>query len=195
MKVTINGVEIEVPDVAVNHFNSRIDDLTSTNTHLENAQQVLQTSLIEVTTERDTMAGALAVAQATLETTQATVVEMKNNAPDVSVEAARIANEHAAFVLEAQRLNHADELVLGAYERDAVMLTVLNARGAQFADTTNTDTLKGAWTFALANADTTTRSVLDPAPGKTVAPLANVSAGATAAVNASYFGGKKKETK
>ena len=182
MKVTINGVEIEVPDVAVNHYAGQISNLEG--------------QVAAITIERDTATGALAAAQTELANAQAEITRL--SAVDPTAEATRIANEHAAFADEAQRLGHADPLTLGGYDRAAVMRTVLNARGGAFADDTSVDVLNGAWQFAVANAGSGTRSVIDnrqPAPAAPAAPLANVAAGADAAVRASYFGGapKKKE--
>lgn len=186
MKVTINGVEIEVPDVAVNHYAGLISNL-------EGQVATLTNSVAEITSERDTAQGALDAATVELTNAQASVTELQNAQPDVTAAAAALANEHTAFAAEAVRLGHTEELVLGSYDRTEVMRTVLNGRGADLAEDASADRLAGAWDFALKHAASGTTSVLDTPTPPASAPLANVAAGATAAVNASYFGGKKKE--
>ena len=193
MKVTINGVEIEVPDVAVNHYAGQMSNLEGQVATLTTTNSELTNSVASLTTERDTATGALAAAQTELANAQAEVTRLSE--VDATAEATRIANEHAAFADEAQRLGHADPLTLGDYDRTAIMRTVLNARGGTFAEDASVDVLNGAWQFAVANAGSGTRSVIDNRQPAPAAPLANVAAGADAAVRASYFGGapKKKE--
>jgi hypothetical protein len=192
MKVTINGVEIEVPDVAVNHYTGLLNNLESTVSSLTADKTALANQASTLTTERDTAQGALTAAQSELEIAKNAVVELENAKPDVTVEAARIANEHAAFVVEAEKLGHVETLSLGSYDRTAIMRSVLNARGGQFAEDASVDTLKGGWQFAIANVGTVNRSAVDPQRPAHVQIL-NVSGTTMDKVNASYFGGGKKK--
>lgn len=194
MKVTINGVEIEVPDVAVNHFSAQISDLQAQVTSLTASSTELTNAATVVTAERDTAVGALAAAQAELTTANTLAADLANAAPDVTVEATRIANEHSVFATEATQLGSDAALTLGDYDRSEIMRTVLNARGANFDETANADMLKGAWNFALTNVAASARAAIDPIINGAPAKVAtNVAEGAISAVNNSYFGGKKKE--
>jgi hypothetical protein len=193
MKVTINGVELEVPDVAVTHYSAQISNLEGQVQTLNDSATALTNSVGEITAERDSAVGALTAAQAELTNAKAQVTELENSAPDIAAEATRIANEHSAFAAEAGRLGYKDELGLGQYEPKAVMLTVLNARGAKFDETANEDTLKGAWSFALSNTDASTRSVIDNALPNFSMDSTSASSAADTAVNNSYFGGAKKK--
>mgnify|MGYP006343710333 FL=1 len=187
MKVTISGVDIEVPDVAVNHYTGLIANLEGQVTNLTN-------SVTSVTAERDTAQGGLDAATAALTTAQEQVTTLQNAVPDVAQAAATLANEHTSFVSEAQRLGHTEELTLGAYDRAAVMRTVLNARGAAIADDASAERVAGAWDFALKHAAGSTSAITDlPLSQQTTAPPATIAAAAQTAVNNSYFGGKKKE--
>lgn len=184
MKITINGVEVEVPDVAVNHYAGLISTL-------ENERTTLTAANTALTTERDTAQGALVAAQSELANANTQIETLTAAQPDVTQAAAALANEHSAFVTEAQRLGHTEDLALGAYDRAAVMRTVLNARGAAFADDASVDMLTGAWQFAVANAGKTATSVLDHnQPSLPALPVASTAA---AAVTNSYFGGVKKK--
>lgn len=184
MKVTINGVELEVPDMVVNHYAAEI-------TAREDKVTALTNQVGTLTAERDTAQNALALA----ETAKDEAIAIANAAPDVNAVAAQLATDHATFATEATKLGHSEPLELGKYDKQGVMRQILNGRGAKFDENSSVDAVLGVWKYALDNAAPSTTSVVDP-----IAPLANaaaapatISAGATAAVRNSYFGGGKKE--
>ena len=186
--IIINGVAHEVPDAVADEFarmNTAAAELTQSNATLTNSVGTL-------TTERDTAQGALAVAQTALTEATEQVTALTNATPDVTEAAAAMAAAHATFVTEAARLGHTDAIAIGG--EAAVMVSVLNSRGASFTAETDVATLRGVWEFALANASTAPRSVIDPTK-PALAAITSVSAGATAAINHSYFGAPKPEKK
>ena len=186
--IIINGVAHEVPDAVANEF-ARLNTVES---ELSTSNASLTNSVASLTTERDTAQGALAVAQASLTTANEQVTTLTNAQPDVTEAARQMAADHATFVTEAVRLGHTEVVALGG--EHAVMVAVLNARGAAFDENTDAATLKGVWQFALTNASTTPRSAVDPL-SPPPAPLASISAGSTAAINHSYFGAPKAASK
>lgn len=176
-KITINGVEHEVPEAVAGEF-----------ARLSNAEATLATTQAEKTAaerERDDARGQLAAATAEVTT-------LKNSKPDVAAAAAAMASEHAAFVTNAKALGHEGELKLGEYDMTKVKAEIVNKRGANLPADASAEMVNGAWTFAVAQIGTETirHSALD-----NLAPLAavDVAQAARTAVTNSYFGGTKKK--
>ena len=177
MKITINGVEHEVPEAVAGEF-----------ARLTNAEADLTAARAAQTTaerERDDARGQLAAATAEVTT-------LKNSKPDVAAAAAAMANEHAQFVAHAKALGHEGELKLGEYDLTKVKAEIVNKRGANLPADASAEMVNGAWSFAVSQIGKTEvkHSALD-----NIAPAHAVSAseGAMTAVHNSYFGGPKKK--
>lgn len=185
MKITINGVEFDVPDAVASEIarqNGVVSDLTNT-------AAALTTQITDLTTARDTAQGRADGLATELETAQ---TALTNSAAELPAQAVQIANEHTTFVEQARRLGHTDELTLGEYDRAALMATILNSRGAKLPETPSSEYLAARWDAAL-EANGSTVSILDHAKpnGQNVEPIGVKTMNK---VNASYFGaGKSKE--
>lgn len=184
--ISIGGKDFQVDDAVADEFSRLSTAETDLGTQLANAKATLETtqgSLATTAAERDDARGQLAVASSQL-------TALQNNKPDIAGEAVRMANAHTAFADEAKRMGHEGDLVLGAYDENAVKIALLNKAGAGLAEDASADTIKGAWAFAVASLGKDApkpKSVIDNAVP--VEPV--IEDGAMTSTNTRYFGGGK----